>query len=299
MSDLPTTSTDGGGGPAGDPGDLARRGWTVHRAGGPLELSYVRRLLAWRELELLLFFAWRDLKVRNKQMLLGTAWTVLQPLVQVVLFSVLLGRFAGLPSEGGLPYPVLVLAGLLPWQYVSTSLTRCAASLSASQALLTKVAFPRVVLPAAAILPGLVDLLVAMGLLVPLMLWYRIPPAPSAVFLPAFLLLAMLTALAVGLWLSALSARYRDVRYVLPFLLQVWMLATPVGYSVEIIPTGLARGLYELNPLAVIVRGVRWSLFGTAPPTPAHLVSVLLVALVLVTGLAYFRRVERTLADVV
>lgn len=277
--------------------ELGRAGWTVHRAGRRPALSDLQRLVEWREL--LFFFAWRDLKVRNKQMLLGTGWTVLQPVIQMVLFSTLLGRFAGLPSEGDLPYSVLVLSGLLPWQYFSASLTRCAGSLAASQALLTKVAFPRLVLPAAAVLPGLVDLLVALALLLPLMLWFRIAPAWTAIFLPAFLVLAMVTALAVGLWMSALSARYRDARYMLPFMLQVWMLATPVGYSVEIIPAGLARDLYELNPLAVIVKGVRWALFGTAPPGPIHVVSVLLVVVVLVTGLAYFRRVERTLADVI
>lgn len=285
------------GGDAAHTAELAGGGWTVHRAGRGLDLSYVRRLIECREL--VLFFAWRDLKVRSKHMLLGTVWIALQPLIQVVLFSLLLGRFGGLPSEGGLPYPVLVLAGLLPWQYFSTSLTRCAASLVTSQALLTRIAFPRVVLPGAAMLPGVVDLLVAIMLLVALMLWYRVPPAWTLVFLPAFLALAMVTALAVGLWLSALSARYRDVRYVLPFVLQVWMLATPVGYSADIVPPGLARALYELNPLAVIVRGVRWSLFGTGRLMPAHLLSVLLVAAILAAGLAYFRRVERTLADVI
>jgi lipopolysaccharide transport system permease protein len=285
------------GGAVGGLPDLASAGWTLHRPGQGLDRWYARRVLECGDL--LLFLAWRDLKVRHKQMLLGTAWAVVQPLVQVVLFSVLLGRFVGLPSEGGLPYPVLVLAGLLPWQYFSSSLTRCAASLIGSPALLTQVAFPRVVLPAAAVLPGLVDLLVALGLLASLMLWYRIAPAWTVVFLPAFLALAVLTALAAGLWLSALSARYRDVRYILPFVLQVWMLATPVGYSAEIVPPGLARSLYELNPLAVIVRGVRWSLFGTGRLVPAHLLSVLLVVAILAAGLAYLRRVERTLADVI
>jgi lipopolysaccharide transport system permease protein len=286
-----------GRGMGGGPVELARAGWTVHQPQRELDVSYWRRLIEWREL--LFFLAWRDVKLKNKQMLLGTAWSVLQPVIQMVLFSLLLGHFAGLPSEGGLPYPVLVLAGLLPWQYFSSAVTRCTTSLIASQTLLAKVAFPRVLLPAAAVLPGLVDLLAALGVLIALMLWFRISPAWTVIFLPVFFLLTMATALAVGLWLSAMSVRYRDVRYVVPFLLQAWMLGTPVGYSIKIIPPGRARALYELNPLAVVVRGVRWALFGTSPPGLEHVPAVVLVGLVLVAGLAYFRRVDRTLADVI
>lgn len=275
--------------------DLARAGWTVHRPRRPFGLADLRQLLERREL--LFFLAWRDYKVRHKQLLLGIGWTVLQPVIQMALFSLILGRFARLPSEAGLPYPILVFSGLLAWHYFSSSVGRCALSLVTSQALLSKVAFPRVVLPAAAVLPGLVDFLAALGVLAALMLWYGIAPRWTVIFLPAFLGLVLLTAFAVGLWMSALGVRYRDVRFLFPFVLQAWMLATPVGYSVEIVPAGWVRTLYELNPLAVVVKGFRWALFGTTPPGAEHLGAALAVAVVLVAGLAYFRRVDRTLAD--
>ena len=284
------------GGPA-RPEELARAGWTVHRPRRPFGFADLRQLFEWREL--LVFLAWRDVKIKHKQLLLGMGWTLLQPVIQMALFSLILGRFAGLPSEGGLPYPVLAFSGLLAWQHFATSVGRCAVSLVTNQALLSKIAFPRVVLPAAAVLPGLIDFLAASTGLAALMLWYGIAPRWTVVFLPAFLGLAVVTAFAVGLWMSALSVRYRDVRFLFPFVLQVWMLATPVGYSVEIVPAGRIRTLYELNPLAVVVRGFRWALFGTAPPGPTHLAAVLLVGLVLMAGLAYFRRVDRTLADVI
>jgi lipopolysaccharide transport system permease protein len=277
--------------------ELARTGWIVHRASSGLDRSYFARLFAWREL--LVFFAWRDLKLKQKQMLLGMSWTVLQPVIQMVLFSLVLGHFAGLPSEGALPYSLLVFSGLVPWQYFAGSVTRSSASLVMNEALLTKAAFPRLLLPLASVLPAVVDVLAGLGVLAALMAWYQVVPEWTVIFLPLFLGLTMITALAVGIWLSALSARYRDIQYLLPFILQVWMLATPVGYSVEIVPEGVTRYVYELNPLAVIVRGIRWSLFGTPSPTAMHLASLLLVLVVLTLGIVYFRRVERTLADVI
>jgi lipopolysaccharide transport system permease protein len=276
--------------------DLPGSGWTVRRATRGLDLTYIRRLVEWREL--LFFVAWRDLKVKHKQMALGLAWTVIQPLTQAIVFSLVLGRFARLPTENGLPYFVLVFSALVPWQYFAASVNRAAASLTMSEALLTKAAFPRLILPTAAMLPGMIDIAAGLTLLAGLMIWFAIAPAPTIFLLPLFLLFALVSALAVGLWLSALTARYRDVSYLLPFVLQVWMLITPVGYSVTIVPEGW-RTVYELNPLAVVVRGFRWALFGTAPLQPIHALSVVVVLIILLGGVLYFRQVERTLADVI
>ena len=276
--------------------ELIRDGWTVRCPSRGFGFGYVGQLF--RHRELLLFLGWRDVKIKSKQMLLGMTWTVLQPVVHMVLFSVLLGRFAGLPSERGVPYPLLVFAGLLPWQYFAASVSRAATSLMLNQSLITKVTLPRLVLPAAALLPGLADMAAAVAVMAALMWWYGVAPAWTVVFLPVFLLAGILTAMAAGVWLSGMSARYRDVPYLLPFVLQVWMLVTPVGYSVAIVPPGVIRTIYELNPLAVVVRGVRWSLFGTLPPQPIHSASMAIVIVVLIGGIAYFRHVERTVADV-
>lgn len=276
---------------------MVRSGWIVRHPSQKYEPSYLRRLIDRREM--LFFLAWRDIKLKNKQMLLGTAWTVLQPVTQMLLFTIVLGRFAGLPSEAGLPYSVLVFSALIPWQYFSTSVTRSASSLVMNDSLLTKVAFPRLVLPAASVLPGVIDVIAAGGVLAAMMMWFHITPKWTIVFLPVFLFLTLVTSLAAGVWLSTLSARYRDVRYILPFILQAWMLATPIGYTVGIVPSGRIRQIYELNPLAVIVRGVRWCLFGTAPLEWMHLLSAGVVAVALLLGVKYFRVVEDTLADVI
>ena len=278
------------------PLDLPGSGWAV-RVPGETPAGYLRRVYERRELAY--FLAWRDLKLKGKQVVLGIAWTALQPVLQMLVFALLLGRFAGLPSERGLPYSVLVFAALVPWHYFATSLMRCATSLVENEALLTRTVFPRILLPVASLLPGVMDIGVSFAVLVLLLVHFRVAVSWTVVFLPLFLLLAMIVAFAVGVWLSALTARYRDLRYLLPFALQIWMLLTPVGYSIEIVPPGIARTLYELNPLAGIVRGVRWCMFGTAPLGAVHLISAGIVAVVLATGVVHFRRVERSLADVI
>jgi lipopolysaccharide transport system permease protein len=252
----------------------------------------------WAYRELLYFLVWRDVKVRYRQTVLGIAWVVIQPLVTAAIFAFVLGRLASLPS-GGVPYLLFVFAALLPWQLFSGALSRASLSLVSSSNLLTKVYFPRLIVPTAAVVSGVVDFAVSLVVLGGLMAWYRVPPSWSLLTLPLFVLLALLTALGTGLWLSALNVQYRDVQQVIPFLVQAWMFLSPVVYSEELIPAGTVRFLYNLNPLTGVVRGFRWALFGTAPPTPITLVSGVLVVLVLITGLVYFKRVEDTFADVV
>jgi lipopolysaccharide transport system permease protein len=252
----------------------------------------------WAYRGLLYFLVWRDVKVRYKQTTLGVAWAVLQPLFTMVLFSVLFGRLAKLPSEG-IPYPVFTYCALLPWQLFAYALTESSNSLVANQQLITKVYFPRLVIPIAAVLAGLVDFAVAFVVLLGMMLCYGIAPTVNVLWLPLFVILVLATALAVGLWLSALNVQYRDVRYTIPFLSQFWMYATPIAYSSTLIPERW-RVLYGLNPMAGVVQGFRWALLGQGGSVePLIGVSVLVVVLLLFGGLAYFRRMERTFADVV
>ncbi len=263
------------------------RGWVALRIG---EL--------WEYRELLFFLAWRDVKVRYKQTFFGVAWAIMQPFMTMVIFTVVFGRLAHLPSDG-VPYPVFAFAALLPWQLFANSLNASSGSLVASQALIKKVYFPRLVIPVASVLEGVVDFCVAFVILVALMAYYGIAPTWKVVFLPAFLVLALATALAVGLWLSALNVKYRDVRYTLPFLTQLWLFSTPIAYSSSLVPAKW-RALYGLNPMAGVVEGFRWALLGRNTPLgPTFFVSLGVVALVLVGGLAYFRRMERSFADVV
>ncbi len=252
----------------------------------------------WDYRELLYFLVWRDIKVRYKQTALGAAWAILQPTLTMLVFSIFFGRFAKMPSDG-VPYPVFVFAALLPWQLFSFALTESSNSLVASQNLITKVYFPRLVIPIAAVLAALVDFAIAFAVLLVLMVWYGIYPTRAIVFLPAFLLLALVTALAVGLWLSALNVKYRDVRYTIPFLAQFWMFATPVAYPSSIVPEPW-RTLFGLNPMAGVVEGFRWALLGRSTGSgPLLIVSVLAVLVLLVAGLRYFRKTEATFADVV
>jgi len=256
----------------------------------------------WEYRELLYFLVWRDLKVRYKQTALGVAWVVLQPVVSMVVFSVLFGGLLGVPS-GDVPYPIFVFAGLLPWQYFAGSLTRSSQSLVGSAHVITKVYFPRLVIPMSGVISGLVDFGVAFLILLGLMVLYGVKPTPALVWLPLFLLLAVLTALGFGLWLSALNVRYRDVNYLLPFLVQIWMFLTPVIYPSTIIPEPF-RWLLALNPMTGVVAGFRWALLGeyladAQPPGPLFAVSVAVALLVLASGLVFFRRTERTFADIV
>ncbi len=215
----------------------------------------------WRYRELLYFLAWRDIKVRYKQTVLGVVWVVLQPILTMLIFSLIFGRIAGLPSEG-IPYPVFVFAGLVPWQLFAYALTQSSTSLVVDQHLITKIFFPRLIIPIASVMAGLLDFFISMVVLLGLLLFFRIPLTPRLFTLPLFSLLALMAAISVGLWLSALNVQYRDVRYALPFLTMFWMYITPIAYSSELIPAPW-RLLYSLNPMVGVVDGFRWAIIGT------------------------------------
>jgi lipopolysaccharide transport system permease protein len=252
----------------------------------------------WEYRELLYFLVWRDVKVRYKQTALGVAWVVLQPLATTLMFTVIFGNLAKIPSEN-MPYAVFSLAGLVPWNFFAGALSRGGVSLVGSAHLISKVYFPRLVIPVASVLGGLVDLAIVFALLLGLMLFFGIVPTAAIVTLPLFLLLALATALGVSLWLAALNVQYRDVGYLIPFLAQFWMYATPVVYPASMIPEQW-RILYGLNPMTGVVEGFRWALFGTGQAPGLMLaVSVLTVSVLLVSGAFFFQRMEETFADVV
>jgi lipopolysaccharide transport system permease protein len=256
----------------------------------------------WEHRELIYFFVWRDIKVRYRQTALGVAWVVLQPVVSMGVFSLLFGALLGVPS-GGVPYPLFALAGLLPWNYFASSLSQSSTRIVGSAHLIAKVYFPRLTVPLSGVLSSLVDFGIAFLVLVGLMAYYGLTPTPAVLLLPAFLLLAMGTALGVGLWLSALSVRYRDVNHLIPFLVQIWMYVTPVIYGSTLIPERY-RFLLSLNPMTGVVEGFRWALLGrhlvdARPPGGLFVVSIVIALGVLVSGLAYFRQTEDTFADIV
>jgi lipopolysaccharide transport system permease protein len=252
----------------------------------------------WGYRELLYFFVWRDIKVRYKQTAIGAAWAVLQPLLTMLVFTLFFGKLAHIPSEG-LPYPIFYYSALLPWMYFAMSLQNATNTIVENQRLITKVYFPRLALPLSSVLSGLVDFGVSFLMFVAMMVYYGTRPSAAILWLPAFLLLALLTALGVGLWLSALNAIYRDVRYVVPFLVQFWMFASPVAYPSSLVPEKW-RWLYGLNPMAGVIEGFRWSLAGHGnPPGRLIFVSAGVVILVLLSGVAYFQKMETTIADVV
>ena len=252
----------------------------------------------WEYRELLYFLTWRDIKVRYKQTALGAAWAVIQPVFMMVVFSLFFGHLANVPSDG-IPYPIFVYCGLLPWQLFAHALTESSNSLVANERLITKVYFPRLAIPISAVLAGLVDFAIAFAVLVGLMIFYGITPNAAVLALPLFIILAVLTAFGVGLWLSALNVQYRDVRYTLTFLVQFWLFATPVAYPSSIVPERW-RGLLGLNPMAGVVEGFRWALLDKAQgPGPLLAVSVVITLLTLVGGLYYFRRMEDTFVDVI
>jgi lipopolysaccharide transport system permease protein len=256
----------------------------------------VRELWGYREL--IYFFVWRDIKIRYKQTAIGAAWAVLQPFLAMVVFTLFFGRLAHIPSEG-LPYPVFSYCGLLPWMYFAAALQSSTNSIVDNQRLVTKVYFPRLALPLSAVFAGLVDFGISLLLFVAMMFYYHIRPTFTVLWFPAFLALAVLTALGVGLWLSALNAVYRDVRYVLPFLVQFWLFASPVVYASSIVPAKW-QWLYGLNPMAGVIEGFRWCLAGHGdPPTRLIFISLGVVVAVLLGGVAYFQKMENTIADVV
>jgi lipopolysaccharide transport system permease protein len=252
----------------------------------------------WKYRELLGFLTLRDIKLRYKQTFLGIAWAVIQPLLTMIVFTIFFGKLGGIPSDGQ-PYPLFVLAALLPWQLFAYALTQSSNSLVAEQRLITKVYFPRLLIPAASVLSGLVDFLVALVLVLIGMAVFGVAPTWAIVTLPLLAFFTLLTALAIGLWLSALNVQYRDVRYTIPFLTQFWMFLSPVAYPAKIVPEAY-RVWYGLNPMAGVIEGTRWALLGTdAPDWCLMAVSAAVVGLLLVGGLFYFKRLEKTFADVV
>jgi lipopolysaccharide transport system permease protein len=252
----------------------------------------------WEYRELLYFLVWRDIKVRYKQTALGVAWVVLQPLIATLIFTVVFGQLAKVPS-GDLPYPLFAFAALLPWNYFAGALNRSGTSLVNNANLITKVYFPRLIIPLAGVTNGLVDFGISLILLVLLMVYYGIMPNAAVLLLPFFLLMAIGTALGTSLWLAALGVQYRDVNHLLPFLVQVWMYATPVVYPASLFPERW-RPVLGLNPMAGVVEGFRWALTGSGdPPSLMLLVSIAIIILLVVSGLMFFRNTERTFADIV
>jgi lipopolysaccharide transport system permease protein len=253
----------------------------------------------WNYRELLYFITWRDIKVRYKQTVIGVAWAIIQPLMTMVVFSLFFGRLAQIPSDG-IPYPIFNYAALVPWTFFVNGLQNSSQSLVGSSNLIKKVYFPRLVIPIAAILSGAIDFILAFVILLIMMLGFGISPTINVIFLPFFLLLAFVTSLGVGLWLSAMNVQFRDVRYTIPFLTQFWLFITPIAYPSSLIENDLLRTAYALNPMTGVVEGFRWALLGTdTAPGPMILVSSLAAILIFITGLFYFRRMEKTFADVV
>ena len=253
-------------------------------------------LLAYREL--MYFLIWRDVKVRYKQTALGFAWAIIQPLMTMIVFSVFFGKLGKLSSDG-VPYPIFSFAALVPWTLFSNGLTQATNSLVGNSNLIKKVYFPRLIIPIATVLAGVIDFLIAFAMLLVLMVFYGIAPTTNALMLPVFLVLTLTTSLGVSLWLSALNVEYRDVKYVIPFLSQIWLFATPIAYSSTLLEEPW-RTIYGLNPMVGVVEGFRWALLGTnTQPGFMVLASGLASLLLLVSGAYYFRRMEKTFADVV
>jgi len=247
--------------------------------------------------ELLYNFILRDLKVRYKQTLLGASWAIIQPLFLMIIFTLFFGKFAKIPSDG-IPYPLFSYAALLPWTLFAEGITRSTNSMIQNSGIMTKVYFPRMILPLSGITSPLVDFAVAFGVLVILMIYYGFVPTMNIIWLPAFILLALMTSLGIGLWLSALNVQYRDFQYVIPFLIQIWLFASPVVYPASLLPESYQL-FYGLNPMAGVIEGFRWALLGMNPPSSMILVSTLIVIILNISGAFYFKRTEKIFADVV
>jgi lipopolysaccharide transport system permease protein len=252
----------------------------------------------WEYRELLYFLIWRDIKVRYKQTVLGISWAVIQPLATMVVFSLFFGRLGKMPSDG-LPYPIFSFAALVPWTFFASGLSQASSKLVGSANLITKVYFPRLAIPIAAVLSGIVDFMLAFVILLGMMLYYKVSPSISIFWIPLLLLLALTTSLGVGLWLSTLNIQFRDVQYVVPFLTQLWLFGTPIAYPSSLLAEPW-RTLYGLNPMVGVVEGFRWALLGTdTAPGPIIAISALISLVLLVSGAYYFRRMEKTFADIV
>ena len=253
----------------------------------------------WRYRELFYFLAWRDILVRYKQTAIGVAWALVRPLMTMVVFTVVFGKVAKLPSDG-VPYPVMVFAAMLPWQFFSNSLSEASNSLIGNSNLISKVYFPRLIIPTSAVITSFVDFLVSAVIMAGLMVWYRFAPGWELLTLPLFIAIAFAAAMGIGLWLTALNVKYRDFRYIVPFIVQFGLYISPVGFSTSVVPEKW-RMLYSLNPMVGVIDGFRWAILGgtTKLYWPGFFLSNALVAIFLVTGVWYFRRTERTFADVI
>jgi len=252
----------------------------------------------WEYRELLYFFAWRDIKVRYRQTVLGVLWAIIQPFLTMVIFNLFFGRLANIPSDG-VPYPVFSFAALVPWTFFANALTQASNSLVMSGNMLKKIYFPRLALPIATVVAGVVDFVLAFIVLLCIMLYYGLVPTANIIWLPFFVLLALVTSIGVSLWLSAMNVQFRDVRYTIPFLTQAWLFVTPIAYPSSLLPEPL-RIVYGLNPMAGVVEGFRWALYGAGTaPGPMMIVSSIVAVVLLVSGAFYFRRMEQSFADVV
>lgn len=264
----------------------------------PLGWFSLRLADLWTYRELLYFLIWRDLKVRYKQTILGAGWAILQPVLSMIVFSVIFGKLGRLPSDG-IPYPVFSYAALLPWQLFSRALGDASSSLITNQNMVTKIYFPRLFLPASSVLSGLVDFGISFLVLIGLMFFYHIRFSWHMLILPAFIMMALLSAMAVGLWLSALNVQYRDIKYVTPFLIQIWLYATPIAYSSSLIPKAW-RPFYGLNPMTGVADGFRWALLGQAHQIDSMFyISLVIIIVLFISGLIYFQHMEQTFADLV
>lgn len=253
----------------------------------------------WQYHELLYFLTWRDIKVRYKQTVLGASWAILQPFLTMVIFTLFFGRLAKMPSDG-IPYPIFSYVALVPWTFFATGITKASNSLVGGQNLLKKVYFPRLAMPIASVASGIVDFCLAFMVLIVMMLYFGIVPTIYILWLPLLMLLAFVTSLGVSLWLAALNVKFRDVRHTVPFIVQAWLFATPIVYPSSLIENDFWRVLYAINPMVGVVEGFRWALLGTdTAPGPMIVVSSLAAVILLVGGSIYFRRVEKTFADVV
>lgn len=264
---------------------------------GRAERQYWRDL--WRYRELFYFLAWRDLLVRYKQTVVGVAWSLIRPILTMLVLTIVFGKLGKMPS-GGVPYPLLVFCGMLPWQFFSTAISESGNSLVTNSNLISKIYFPRLIVPASSIITSFVDFLISAAFLVFLMVWYRFLPSPNAIYLPAFILLAFATSCGVGIWIAALMVQYRDFRFIVPFVVQFGLYISPVGFLSTVVPDQY-RLLYSLNPIVAIIDGFRWAILGGEHTLylPGLAMSIGGVVFLLVTGIWYFRKTERTFADVI
>lgn len=265
---------------------------------GRAERQYWQDL--WRYRELFYFLAWRDILVRYKQTFIGIAWALIRPFLTMVVFSVVFGKLAGLPAPAGVPYPILVFAAMLPWQFFSSALSECSNSLITNSNLISKVYFPRLIVPTSAVIVSFVDFMVSGMILLGLMAWYNFVPDWRILTLPLFIAIAFAASMGVGLWLAALNVEYRDFRYIVPFIVQFGLYISPVGFSSDVVPENW-RLLYSLNPMVGVIDGFRWAILGGQSTIywPGFILSLGLVVIFLGSGIWYFRKMERTFADVI